>query len=296
MISLSCKRRLDNALLSARTVMVGATSKLVLMSDCHRGCGNWSDDFARNKTIFCAALEHYYAQGYTYIEIGDGDELWKNKRFEEIASVHWNVFALMRSFYLDNRLYLLYGNHDIVKRKHPRMLDKIFDSAANKERPLFPGLPVEEGLALKLEGTEHVSYLVHGHQADFFNDTLWPLARVLVRHVWNPLELIGFSDPSSAARNNKVKEKVERRLEEWAEEQKRVLIAGHTHRPVFPEPGEGRYFNDGSSVHPWSITAIEVQQDTIALVKWEQKTHTDGTVYIGKEIIAGPSMLADYFK
>jgi len=31
------------------------------------------------KACFFFALEHYYAQGFTYIEIGDGDELYENK-------------------------------------------------------------------------------------------------------------------------------------------------------------------------------------------------------------------------
>ena len=81
----------------------------------------------------------------------------------------------------------------------------------------------------------------------------------------------------------------------WAEEKNTLLMAGHTHRPVFPEPREGKYFNNGSCVHPNSITAIEISLGYISLVKWGQKSMEDGTVYIGKDIIAGPRKLTDYF-
>ena len=102
------------------------------------------------------------------------------------------------------------------------------------------------------------------------------------------------NDPTSAARNNKVKSKIERRLTQWSQEKGMPVIAGHTHRPVFPEPGEGRYFNDGSCVHPWNITAIEITSGTISLVKWGQKTREDGVVTIGRDVIAGPRPLRDY--
>ncbi len=72
------------------------------------------------------------------------------------------------------------------------------------------------------------------------------------------------------------------------------LVAGHTHRPIFPEPVEGKYFNDGSCVHPWSITAIEISLGDISLVKWGEKTKEDGTVYIGKDIIGGPRKITEY--
>jgi hypothetical protein len=65
---------------------------------------------------------------------------------------------------------------------------------------------------------------------------------------------------------------------------------------MFPEVGELPYFNDGSSVHPRCITAIEISEGNIILVKWQIKTRDDGTMYIGREVLAGPSKLEDYFK
>jgi len=53
-------------------------SRFVLFSDAHRGDGSGADDFAANSLIFKCALDHYLAQGFTLIELGDGEELWEN--------------------------------------------------------------------------------------------------------------------------------------------------------------------------------------------------------------------------
>ena len=50
--------------------------KIVLMSDCHRGSGNWADSFLANRPVYTAALKYYIQKDFTYIELGDGDELW----------------------------------------------------------------------------------------------------------------------------------------------------------------------------------------------------------------------------
>lgn len=270
-------RKLDRIFRDAATLRIDDGSKIVIMSDCHRGSGNLADDFAGNKMICYAALAYYNRQGYTYIELGDGDELWQCKTLSEITAAHGDIFALLEQFSREKRLYMLYGNHDLTKKYG-----------------FLPDISVTEGLVLKYGGADGALLLIHGHQVDFFNDTLWRLARFLVRYVWKPLELIGLQDPTSAAKNNKVKEKVERYLTDWAAARRIPVIAGHTHRPVFPQPGEGRYFNDGSCVQPLGITALEIEHGLITLVLWEEKTKADGTVYIGKNAIAGPKEIKSY--
>lgn len=106
--------------------------------------------------------------------------------------------------------------------------------------------------------------------------------------------MFGVNDPTSTAKNYAKKDAVELKLSEWVIREKHMLIAGHTHRPMFPEVGEPPYFNDGSSVHPRSITAIEIDSGNITLVKWNVKTKDDGTLFIGREILAGPRKLSDY--
>ena len=48
------------------------------MSDCHGGNGGHGDDFAHNRIIFIHSLSWYREEGFTYIEVGDGEELWEN--------------------------------------------------------------------------------------------------------------------------------------------------------------------------------------------------------------------------
>lgn len=287
--------RLDKAYRSALRLAVDDRSKIVLMSDCHRGLGSWADDFAKNRLTTFAALKHYFYRDYTYIELGDGDELWENKSFPEITAVHSDIFALLARFYSAHRLYMVYGNHDQEKEKKPELLDTYENVSRKVRMPLFPGITVFPGIRLQYGQENRELFLVHGHQVDFFNSSLWLLSRFLVRYLWKPLEMIGYKNPTSAAMNNKVKEKTERRLTAWTDQNSIPLVAGHTHRPVFPDPGEGLYFNDGSCVHPWSITAVEIASGEISLVRWGQKTKEDGAVYIGKNIIGGPRRIEEYF-
>jgi len=50
-------------------------TKLIIMSDMHRGDGTGSDDFAHNSLIYKCALDYYMANGFTYVELGDAEEL-----------------------------------------------------------------------------------------------------------------------------------------------------------------------------------------------------------------------------
>ena len=69
------QQRLDGAYRSARVELFDDASKMVFMSDCHRGTGGLADEFQRNENAYLHALSHYYDHGFTYVEVGDGDEL-----------------------------------------------------------------------------------------------------------------------------------------------------------------------------------------------------------------------------
>ena len=274
------------------------SSRFILMSDSHRGDGSWADDFSKNQNLFFAALSHYYSEKYTYIEIGDGDELWENSKFSKIVNVHNETFELLSKFFDENRLYFIYGNHDMVKKNEQFVIDEMYQYFDMRERiqvPLFYGIKVHEGLVLKHKETNDNILLIHGHQVDYMNSQMWMINRLLVRYLWRPLESWGINDPTSTAKNYEKKEAVEKKLTEWVIKEKQILIAGHTHRPMFPDPGEPPYFNAGSGVHPHGITGIEIADGNIILVKWGVRTREDGTLFIGREILAGPVKLKDYF-
>jgi predicted phosphodiesterase len=290
--------RLSQIYASSQVVPVSDASKIVLMSDCHRGDGSWADDLLRNQNVYNGALSHYFDNGFTYIEIGDGDELWENSNFSDIVEAHKDSLYLLAKFHEHKRLYMMYGNHDIVKKDKAFVRDNLccyYSARLKKSLPLFVNINIHEGLILRHEKTGRDIFLVHGHQVDCLNSRLWKLARFLVHHLWKPLEALGVNDPTSAAKNNKKATKVGSRLTRWCEEQNRMLIAGHTHRPVFPEPGGSLYFNDGSCVHPRCITAIEIEQGGISLVKWCVGIMQGGALYVKRDVLAGPEKLAAYF-
>jgi UDP-2,3-diacylglucosamine pyrophosphatase LpxH len=291
-------RRLSGVFESAQQISFDDSSKIILMSDCHRGDGSWVDDFSKNQYLYFAALTHYYNEKYTYIELGDGDELWKNTRLTNIMREHSNVFWLLSKFFREGRLYFLYGNHDMIKKNSVYVRNNFtyfFDEREKRHIPLFENIKLHEGLVLNHTPSQGSIFLVHGHQVDYLNDRLWKLSRFLVRHLWKPLEMIGVHDPTSTSGNYEKKETVERILTEWSARKNQMVIAGHTHRPVFPNVGEPMYFNDGSCVHPRCITGIEIAQGNIMLVKWEVKTKSDGAMFVGREVLDGPVKLTDYF-
>ncbi len=295
---MNTKKRLDRLYKDAERICIDRQSKIVLMSDCHRGTGTHGDNFLKNRNIVYAALKSYLDKGFSYMEIGDGDELWENRRPNSIILAHKDIFCLMREFYCSGRFCMLYGNHDRAKEKESYMKKHyegyLCDCSCMME-PLFPGIVAREALVLQDGQNGHEIFLVHGHQGDFFNDVLWRLAAFLARFLWKRLELIGFQDPTSAAKNYRRKNKTERRLSSWAKQNRVLLVAGHTHRPMLPKPGESFYANDGSCVHPENITAIEIENGCMTLVKWNIKPRTDKSLYVAREIIEGPVKIRDYY-
>lgn len=276
-------RRMERALANAACIPLSMRKSYVIMSDCHRGCGGWNDNFAHNKTVYLAALQEYYDRGFFYLELGDGDELWENKRMRDIVETHGEAFDLLKRFFCQNRLYLLYGNHDMKKRQGLHL-------------PGFPPIPVYESILLKNCQGDGSLFLIHGHQGDLWNERLWHLTRFLVRYLWRPLEQLGVRDPTSAAKNHRKKERVERRMANWAREHRQILVAGHTHRPYFTQNKEdGWYFNSGSGVHPHSVTAIEVVQGRLSLVNWRQLPDSNRFVRVEKEVLNGPISLQEMF-
>jgi len=295
---MSSQSRLDRAYKNAKVIPFDDTSKFILFSDCHRGDNSFADDFANNKNIYFHALKHYFKAGFTYCELGDGDELWENLSFETIFRTHKNIFLLLQKFYKENRLEMIWGNHDMVYR-NPKYVKKhlasYFDPKTNTDISLFPDMRYQEALVLKHKDTEQSIFLLHGHQADFLNYIGWRFNRFLVRILWKPLQIVGIADPTSPAKNYRETIKVERRIKKWiAKNDNQITIIGHTHRPRYPEQGDLALFNDGSCVHPRSITGIEIENGEITLIKWQISTTEDGVLKIIRVPLEGPKKILDF--
>ncbi len=288
--------RLTDVFTRAEVIPFDDASRFVLFSDTHRGDNSWADDFGPNQQLFFFALQHYFDNGFTYIEVGDGDELWENADFAEIRYQHSHVFWLMQQFYRVGRLYMIYGNHDI-ERQNPDTVRKTlytyYDERSGTVKPLFDGITVHEGLVLHHAAAGRRIFLVHGHQADPISDRWWRLSRFMVRHFWRHMQLLGFRDPTSPAKNHRKRGVVEQRLITWVQANAQMMIAGHTHRSVFPDPDAPLYFNIGSGVHPRCITGIEIAEGAITLIKWSIRPDRDGALFVARDVLVGPRPLRE---
>jgi len=291
------KKRMNHALKKAKHLEIDNNTKIIFFSDIHRGDNSLADEFAKNQTIYYHAMQYYYDHGYTYIELGDGDELWEYKHFKVIRYAHSDVFMLLKQFHDEERLYMVFGNHNIryaTKRHVKHDLERFFDEYHENVNLLFHDIEVHESILLKHKDTKQEIFCVHGHQGDFWNDQLWILNMTLMRYFWRLTHAIGFNNPASPAKNAHNRHKVEKSIGKWIQETKQITIVGHTHRPKFPKDGELPYFNDGCCVRPRNITGLEIVNGEIMMVEWRVIPKDGGALHIDRKIIRGPRKLTDF--
>ena len=295
---MSSGKRITEAYKNAFRIPFNDSSKFIIFSDCHRGNNSFADDFANNRNSYYHAMSHYYRNGFTYCELGDGDELWENLKFESIFEAHKDVFKLLKLFFDEGRLHRIVGNHDMVYSDQDYVAKHLYtycDRATEKNLPLFPGIKFPEALLLQHEETQQEIFMIHGHQADWMHYYMWKVDRFMVRVLWRQLQIFGIGDPTSPAKNNIELNKIERRTKRWIIENNDLFtITGHTHRPRFPQPGEIPYFNDGSCVHPRSITGLEIENGQISLVKWQVATTEKGYLKVIRIVLEAPQELRAY--
>jgi len=247
-------RRMTQAFQAAKTLLFDDDSRLVFFSDLHRGDSSRADAFAQNEALFVQALRHYYQRGFTYIEVGDGDELWQNRRLRDIKRAHRETFDLLHTFDAEDRLHLIFGNHD-VQGFQRRTMKK-------------DGMMAHEALLLRHARKKQQIFAVHGHQVDFKSDGLYRVSRLIIRHIWRHIQNLGFTDVASSIEESRNRGTLRQRVSEWIEAHKQIVICGHTHTPNFPASGALSYFNVGSGVFDGYITGLEIQSGEISLVKW----------------------------
>ena len=221
---------LERVLNETRTHLVSldvASDRYVVFSDHHRGQRDGADDFSRNEVAYLAALDHYYDERYTLILLGDAEELWEN-RVEPVMRAYRNVLEAERRFHPE-RLIKIWGNHD-DEWASPRRVEKHLPA-------VFGHIEVREGLqfSVRQRGTELGRLLMlHGHQGTLFSDRLAGLAKLAVRFVWRSIQRITRMASTTPATDACLRDEHDRAMYRWARRHADlVLIAGHTHRPVF---------------------------------------------------------------
>ena len=270
---------LDKLFKKSKIINIDNNSKIVIISDCHRGIGDINDNFYKNRNIYEYALEYYFNKGFTYIELGDGDDMWEVKNYNNLIKFNISTFKIIKKFFDLNRFYMIYGNHDIVKR-NKKILEtyfyKYYDEKYNRYELLFNNLIVYESLVLNYKGLEIL--LLHGHQLDFFNSNLWILSKFLVRNIWKKIEYLGGMVSVGKIENNNIKNSIDKKYNSWSKERNKIVIVGHTHNPIFSE--DSLYFNTGSCIHPDGITCIEIENGIISFIKWDFRLRKDKIFFI----------------
>jgi UDP-2,3-diacylglucosamine pyrophosphatase LpxH len=285
-------RRLSRLLASARRLPVDDRSRILFLSDCHRGDGGPTDDLWPNRRLYLDVLTRYFQQGFTYVEVGDGDELWKNRRLAPIKQAHRPIYDLLHEYHQQRRLRLIMGNHDY---------------AGPNQRPIAKeGLPARKALVLQHSESEQEILVAHGHQVDFERDPGMIVSRLGVRYFWRGLQQrgcwrnpdwteiargpswLGRTIARSMLRRNRI---VEARLLSWldrpTDRDHPALICGHTHQARFAAPGQPAYFNTGCCIVPGQITGIVLEAGQLSLIRWTGQAHLEG------EVLAGPRPLRD---
>lgn len=290
-------QRLTEAYNQAFLLPLTEDSKYIFFSDVHRGDNSVSDEFAHNQNIYYFALSQYYEKGFTYIEVGDGDELWEHSKFKHVRSAHSDVYLLLRQFYKDERLHMIYGNHN-MDFKHESYVKthafEYFDEYTDSFDRLFEDIQYHEAIRLVSEELDGDVFICHGHQGDFINDQGWRFTKFINRHFWHYLHIVGFTNPASPSKNLHKRHKIEKNYTKWIKANKHAMIVGHTHRPKFPGDGDEPYFNTGSCIFPRNITGIEIENMSIALIEWRVKPDEEGRLAIVKRYIQGPEPLSHF--
>ncbi len=75
---------------------------------------------------------------YTYIELGDGDELWENRKLSDIINEYSGIFWLLGVFFAEGRLRFILGNHDIVKKRPESFSIPILTTGRGRRYRCFP--------------------------------------------------------------------------------------------------------------------------------------------------------------
>lgn len=260
--------------------------KFIIFSDHHKGNKDHGDDFANNEPNYVAALDHYLLNKFTYINLGDAEELWKYGP-KDVISKNINALQYEARFQQENKLYKTFGNHDLTW-KNKLDVDIWFKDVFD-----LP-LPIWEGILLKtsIQNKSLSIFLTHGHQGDKMSDNN-AFSTWMVAHIWRPLQRYLQINVNTPAKDYTLRDRHNIMMHEWSSRRENLLlITGHTHKPVFASglysdhPNntvndtkiavasrqskvKPTYFNSGCCCYnDGNITGIEIADGKISLIKW----------------------------
>lgn len=232
--------RLDNLYNSLTPLLTfdvaSPTDRYIIFSDQHRGKRDRADEFRHAERAYNAALAHYYALGHTLVVLGDVEEFWKQSP-SSVVEAYEHSLALEARFHRNGRYLRIWGNHDVEWADERQVRKHLWPRFGNNLR-VYEGVRIRIIDSQAAEGQTELGelFLIHGHQGTLDSDMLLPLSRVMVRFFYAPFQrLTGISVGSKTpATDWERREGHNLAMYNWvAQKSKLLLIAGHTHRPVF---------------------------------------------------------------
>ena len=270
------RQGLTAALGRARRVTLDlAHTRLVILSDMHRGQGDGADDFRHAQKAYSQALRHYHRAGFSIDLLGDVEELWE-ARAERIVAEYKDVLELEQSFIASERLRRFFGNHDIdwsdpKHRSFVHLAPYLEDGGKRAS--------VEEAIIADVtRNGEKLGdlFIVHGHQGTLDSDKYSGISRLFVRYIWRNIQrLLGLSitTPSS---DFSLRLKHETAMYEWAIDQPGlVIVTGHTHHPVFMSVSEECFVkqkaDDLENTDPTAFDTLEARDKEVAELRTRRR-------------------------
>jgi UDP-2,3-diacylglucosamine pyrophosphatase LpxH len=223
-------RGLTQAHTTARVTSVDLSeAKWIIFSDHHKGNGDSADDFQPSMSAYVSALSHYYEEDYTLAVLGDAEELWENSP-NAVLRTYAAILDAENTFHKQGRYWRFWGNHDDEWRNPSQVRFHL--------GRFYQHLSVLESLRITIN--DHgvalgEIFLVHGHQGNLFSDRLGWLSRFFVRYFWRPIQRIFKIVTNTPATDRRLRHKHDIAMYNWsAVSEGLILLAGHTHHPIFP--------------------------------------------------------------
>lgn len=208
--------------------------KLIILSDLHKGIRDGADDFRMSERAYNAALAYYYYKGYTLVSLGDVEELWEN-RPQSVLKEYAHTLELEGRFHEDGRLWRVWGNHDDIWRYPSQVSKHLQPTYSDSKKTVL----LRDAFLLKVvKDGEPLGrlLLLHGQQGTLDSERFPTISRFFVRNVWRPIQRLTRISTNTPAPSKdwKLRQSHNIAMYRWSERQDElVLIAGHTHRPVF---------------------------------------------------------------
>jgi predicted phosphodiesterase len=223
-------RALDQRLRTARKerpIRLQAEHRYVIFSDHHKGARTLADPFRQCESAYLSALEYYFKNDFTLILLGDAEELLE-EGVERVLKAYPQVLQSEARFHPD-RLIRVYGNHDI-HWKVAEIVKQFMD-------PFFPQIEYRQEVLFEYVDADQPSgeiFLIHGYQGTIESDIFSFMAEWVLPFYRNFQIRTGFGATTSPSRDACLRSQHDNRLYRWvSKKSKLILIAGHTHRPVW---------------------------------------------------------------